>query len=143
MNDNQIIVKVFNQVGSELQDPDIIAWKNIDSGNKKKVPPGGDPAEFAFEVVDPLKEVKVTVDPVKKSGKQALLKIILSSATDFDTTVKFTQKEKENKWVVGFGGMAPNPDDGSVIAPPVVNVTVGEDEDPDPVPSPKPGTAKT
>ena len=143
MNDKQLIVKVFNQVGSGLKDKDIIAWKNIDLERKKTVSPGGAPAEFTFELVDPLKEVKVTADPEKKGGNRALLKIVLSSTTDFDAAVNFTQKEKENKWSVNLTSITPIPDDEIEKNPPVVNVTVGEDEDPDPDTASKPGPAKT
>jgi hypothetical protein len=143
MNDKQLIVKVFNQVGSDLKDQDIIAWKNIDIRKKKTVPPDGTPAEFTFELEDPLKEVKVTADPVKQGGNKALLKIVLSSTAEFDAAVKFTQKEKENKWSVKLTGITPAPEAVIEKNPPVVNVTVGEDEDPDPDLPPKPGTANT
>jgi hypothetical protein len=143
MKDKQLIVKVFNQVGTGLQNPDLIAWKNIDILDKKKVSPGGAPAEFGFGLEESLKEVKITADPAKRSGKRAFLKIVLSSIIDFDAAVKFSQKDNENKWIVGFTGMTPGPNDGRLIDPPVVNVTVGEDEDPNPASPPKPKPAKT
>ena len=133
MNDKHFVVKVFNHLQSDLQDQNISTWKNIDLGNKKVVPPGGGPAEFSYEREEPLKELKISADPLRNNQQKAFLNITLSSTSDFTVTVQLKQEEKKDKWVLGFKGMIPAPDIPSVENPPVVNVSVGEDEDPGPL----------
>jgi hypothetical protein len=127
MQEKNFLVRVFNN----LQDQDISTWKNIDRGHKQVVQPGGGPADFLYEQEEPRKELKITADPLKNNKQRALLKISLSSASDFTVTVQLKQEEKKDKWVVGFLETISPSDIVIVEDPPVVNVSVGEDEDPD------------
>lgn len=134
MNDKHLVVKVFNNLRSNLRDQDISTWKNIELGNKKVVPPGGGPAEFSYERKESQKELKITADPLRNNQQKALLNLTLSSTSDFTVTVQLKQEEKKDKWVLGFKEMIPAPDFKRFEnPPPVVNVSVGEDEDPGPL----------
>ena len=130
MMNQGISVVVHNHLSDDLVSPDIKAWKNIQIWNKQTVEPRTMPAEFFFEYTEPRKELKITADPARKDGKDALLNITLSSKRSFDTNVSFLQEQNIDKWVVDFSNISPRTtgtDDERYEEPPVVNVSVGQD----------------